>query len=83
MRLLLAEDDRMIGDSLRQALRLEGHAVDWVYDVTAAQAALAAERFAARAAGDSRGAQDRLPAGQDATDRRQASQRWGVIEHGR
>jgi len=46
-------------------------------------AALAAERFAARAAGDSRGAQDRLPAGQDATDRRQASQRWGVIEHGR
>ena len=45
MRLLLAEDDRMIGDSLRQALRLEGHAVDWVYDVAAAQAALAAERF--------------------------------------
>ena len=45
MRLLLAEDDRMIGDSLRLALRLEGHAVDWVYDVAAAQAALAAERF--------------------------------------
>ena len=45
MRLLLAEDDRMIGDSLRQALRLEGHAVDWVYDVAAAQAALAAEPF--------------------------------------
>ncbi len=45
MRLLLAEDDRMIGDSLRQALRLEGHAVDWVYDVPAAQSALAAERF--------------------------------------
>jgi len=45
MRLLLVEDDRMIGDSLRQALRLEGHAVDWVYDVAAAQAALAAEDF--------------------------------------
>lgn len=45
MRLLLAEDDRMIGDSLRQALRLEGHAVDWVYDVAAAHAALATEQF--------------------------------------
>ena len=45
MRLLLAEDDRMIGDSLRQALRLDGHAVDWVYDVAAANAALAAESF--------------------------------------
>jgi DNA-binding NtrC family response regulator len=28
MRLLLVEDDRMIGDSLRQALRDEGYAVD-------------------------------------------------------
>lgn len=45
MRLLLAEDDRMIGDSLRQALRLDGHAVDWVYDVAAANTALAAESF--------------------------------------
>ena len=45
MRLLLAEDDRMIGDSLRTALRMDGHAVDWVYDVAAAQAALAAEQF--------------------------------------
>jgi two-component system OmpR family response regulator/two-component system response regulator QseB len=45
MRLLLAEDDRMIGDSLRLALRMEGHAVDWVYDVAAAQAALATEQF--------------------------------------
>ncbi len=45
MRLLLVEDDRMIGDSLRQALKLEGHAVDWVYDVPAANASLAAERF--------------------------------------
>ena len=45
MRILMVEDDRMIGDSLRQALRLEGHAVDWVYDVAAGTAALAAERF--------------------------------------
>jgi two-component system, OmpR family, response regulator QseB len=45
MRLLLVEDDRMIGDSLRQALKIEGHAVDWVYDAAAASAALAAERF--------------------------------------
>ena len=45
MRLLLAEDDRMIGESLRAALRLEGHAVDWVRDGAAAQATLATERF--------------------------------------
>ena len=45
MRLLLVEDDRMIGESLRGALRLEGHAVDWVRDVAAAQATLASERF--------------------------------------
>jgi two-component system, OmpR family, response regulator QseB len=45
MRLLLVEDDRMIGDSLRSALRLEGHAVDWVRDVAAANATLASERF--------------------------------------
>ena len=45
MRLLLVEDDRMIGDSLRAALRQEGHAVDWVYDAAAARAALGAERF--------------------------------------
>ena len=40
MRLLLVEDDRMIGSTLRQALRLEGHAVDWVYDAKAALATL-------------------------------------------
>ena len=45
MRLLLVEDDRMIGDSLRAALRLEGHAVDWVRDAASAQATLASERF--------------------------------------
>jgi two-component system OmpR family response regulator/two-component system response regulator QseB len=45
MRLLLVEDDRMIGESLRAALRVEGHAVDWVRDVAAARATLASERF--------------------------------------
>ncbi len=45
MRLLLVEDDRMIGASLREALREQGHAVDWVYDANAATAALAGERF--------------------------------------
>lgn len=45
MRVLLVEDDRMIAESLRTALRLEGHAVDWVRDVAAAQGSLATERF--------------------------------------
>jgi two-component system OmpR family response regulator/two-component system response regulator QseB len=36
MRLLLVEDDRMIGESLQRALRLEGYAVDWVRDAAAA-----------------------------------------------
>jgi DNA-binding response OmpR family regulator len=45
MRLLLVEDDRMIGDSLRQALRDDGYAVDWVYDAQAALGTLASERF--------------------------------------
>jgi len=45
MRLLLVEDDRMIGESLQRALRLEGFAVDWVRDTTAADATLASERF--------------------------------------
>ena len=45
MRLLLVEDDRMIGESLRSAMRLEGYAVDWVRDAQAAQTTLATERF--------------------------------------
>jgi len=45
MRFLLVEDDRMIGDTLRAALRMEGHAVDWVRDAVAAQGTLASERF--------------------------------------
>ncbi len=45
MRLLLVEDDRMIGESLRGALRGSGYAVDWVRDGRAAEATLASERF--------------------------------------
>ncbi len=45
MRLLLIEDDRMIGESLRSALRLENYAVDWVRDAAAATGTLASERF--------------------------------------
>lgn len=42
MRLLLVEDDRMIGESLVRGLRDDGYAVDWVRDGSAAQAALGA-----------------------------------------
>ena len=35
----------MIGESLRAALKLEGHAVDWVTDAQAASATTATERF--------------------------------------
>ena len=45
MRLLLVEDDRMIGESVCSALRLEGYAVDWVRDAAAADGTLASERF--------------------------------------
>ncbi len=45
MRLLLVEDDRMIGESLRNALRQCGYAADWVRDGRAADATLISERF--------------------------------------
>ncbi len=45
MRVLLVEDDRMIGDNLRSALRQCGYAVDWVRDGRAADGTLATERF--------------------------------------
>jgi len=41
MRLLLAEDDAMIGESIRRGLRQDGFAVDWVRDGRAAEVALA------------------------------------------
>jgi two-component system response regulator QseB len=41
MRLIVAEDDPMIGESVVRGLRHEGFAVDWVRDGGAAEAALA------------------------------------------
>jgi len=45
MRVLLVEDDPMIGESLREALRHQSMAIDWVRDGKAADAVLASERF--------------------------------------
>ncbi len=45
MRVLLVEDDRMIGENLRSALRQSGYAVDWVRDGRAADGSTATERF--------------------------------------
>lgn len=41
MRLLLVEDDPMIGASVQRGLKLEGHTVDWVRDGVAAELAAA------------------------------------------
>ena len=41
MRLLLVEDDPMIGKSIHQALRQDGYSVDWVRDGQSAEAAAA------------------------------------------
>jgi len=40
MRVLLVEDDTMVGESVRKGLRQEGFAVDWVEDGRAAELAL-------------------------------------------
>ncbi|HYD80260.1 MAG TPA: response regulator transcription factor [Paucimonas sp.] len=45
MKILLAEDDRMIGENIQIALDGEGIAVDWVRDGIAAEAALHAQTF--------------------------------------
>jgi two-component system response regulator QseB len=45
MRLLLVEDDRMLGASVQRGLSLQGHAVDWVQDGQAAELALAGEPY--------------------------------------
>ena len=41
MRILLVEDDTMIGEVVLDALRAEHYAVDWVRDGAMAQTALA------------------------------------------
>lgn len=46
MRLLLVEDDAMIGESLRQGLRQDGYTVDWVQDGRAAETALTDPAYA-------------------------------------
>lgn len=45
MRILLAEDDPMIGEAVRTALRQDGYTVDWVQDGRSAESALALEHF--------------------------------------
>jgi two-component system OmpR family response regulator/two-component system response regulator QseB len=47
MRILLVEDDPLLGDGLAAGLAQSGYAVDWLRDGEAAVAALAAESFAA------------------------------------
>ena len=45
MRLLLVEDDAMIGESVHLGLVQEGHAVDWVRDGRTAESALQTEPY--------------------------------------
>ena len=46
MRLLLVEDDGMIGEAVRTGLRQEGFTVDWVRDAESADTAVKAESYA-------------------------------------
>jgi two-component system OmpR family response regulator len=45
MRLLLVEDDHMIGETVVDVLRAENFAVDWIQDGVSAQAALRAQAY--------------------------------------
>ena len=47
MRLLVVEDDALLGDALQAGLQQSGHAVDWVRDGMQADHALLAETYAA------------------------------------
>ena len=47
MRILLVEDDRLLGDGLQAGLTQAGYAVEWMRDGEAAVAALSAESFSA------------------------------------
>src|SRR5512141_606141 len=47
MRILVVEDDLLLGDALRAGLRQRGHDVDWVRDGIAAEVALRTGEFAA------------------------------------
>ena len=45
MRILLVEDDPMVGAAIRKGLQQDGHTLDWVRDAGAAEAALEAGVF--------------------------------------
>lgn len=45
MRLLLVEDDDLLGDAVRTGLTQDGYTVDWMKDGVSAEAALKAEHF--------------------------------------
>ena len=47
MRVLLVEDDPLLGDAVQAGLRQAGHAVDWLTDGVSASAALASEDYVA------------------------------------
>ncbi len=47
MRLLVVEDDALLGDAVQNGLRQAGYAADWVRDGVAADSALDAETYAA------------------------------------
>jgi two-component system response regulator QseB len=47
VRILLVEDDQMLGEAVRDGLRQEGYVVDWVQDTGAALAALSTSSFSA------------------------------------
>ncbi|WP_034296341.1 response regulator [Herbaspirillum sp. RV1423] len=46
MRILLVEDDLMVGEAVRKGLRQDGFAIDWVQDGKAAELALSQEEYA-------------------------------------
>ncbi|MDB6063600.1 MAG: basR [Verrucomicrobiaceae bacterium] len=45
MRILLVEDDTMLGESLQRGLTQSGHAVDWLRDGDSADSAVRAQQF--------------------------------------
>lgn len=47
MRILLIEDDALLGDALHASLKLAGHAADWARDGITAETALLTEDYAA------------------------------------
>jgi DNA-binding response OmpR family regulator len=48
VRILLVEDDDMLGEAARDGLRQEGYVIDWVRNAKAALAALSTSSFSAQ-----------------------------------